>query len=217
MPRWFGRTFSSQAGRALGTWTVGAFRDEDGMRQGSGIVDVTVRALDPIDDIRGALCEIHRDEWKLAPRPVQWDFITTKPQVLRGMHVHYLRWDYIIVLDGHATVALKDVRRGRGSFARNMMIEMTGERPTLVTIPPGVAHGIFANGALRYLYGLTAGWDGSDEDLGCRYDDPALAIKWPAENPVVLARDLDLPDFATLVRNYEAVAAAPADRENAPA
>lgn len=51
---------------------------------------------------------------------------------------------------------------------------------------------------------LTVAWDGSDEELGCRYDDPALAINWPGAKPVLLQRDLDLPDFATLLRQYEA-------------
>ncbi len=188
---------------------MSSFGDDGGRRDGSDIADVTVRALDPIGDIRGDLCEIHRDEWELAPRPVQWTFVSTKPRVLRGVHVHYLRWDYMIVLDGHATIGLKDVRHDQKSFGHKMMIEVTGDEPTAVTIPPGVAHGIYANSALRYLYGLTVAWDGSDEDVGCRFDDPALAINWPSATPLVLPRDLDLPDFATLLRRYKAMLIAP--------
>jgi dTDP-4-dehydrorhamnose 3,5-epimerase len=170
---------------------------------GSAIVGVTVRAFDSIDDIRGGLCEIHRDDWKLAPRPVQWDLFNTKANVLRGVHVHRLRWDYIIVVDGTGTIGLKDIRRDAKSFARDMVIEVTGGEPTVVTIPPGVAHGIFANTAMRHLYGLTVAWDGNDEELGCRYDDPVLGIVWPSAAPLVIPRDRDLPDFATLVRQFE--------------
>jgi hypothetical protein len=42
-----------------------------------------------------------------------------------------------------------------------------------------------------------------------------LAITWPSDDPVVLRRDLDLPDFATLLRRYEAAAQAPAGVANA--
>jgi dTDP-4-dehydrorhamnose 3,5-epimerase len=185
----------------------------DAVRDGSGIVDVSIRILDSIDDSRGGLCEIYRDEWELAPRPVQWDFVTTRPNALRGVHAHCRRWDYIIVLEGHATIGQKDLRRDKKSFGRNMVIDVTPQ--TVVTIPPGVAHGILANSALRYLYGLTVAWDGSDDDLGCRYDDPALAIKWPSTTPLVLPHDLDLPDFATLLRQYEATAKMPTDISNA--
>lgn len=176
-----------------------------------GIAGVTVHTFDSIEDTRGALAEIHRDEWKLAPRPVQWNLIRTDANVLRGVHVHCLRWDYIVVIDGLGTVGLTDVRRDQRSFARSMVIEMTGDRPTVVTIPPGVAHGIYANTALKHLYGLTVGWDGSDEELGCRYDDPALSIKWPGARPLLLQRDLDLPDFAALLRRYEAATSSSLD------
>jgi dTDP-4-dehydrorhamnose 3,5-epimerase len=170
------------------------------------IVGVSVRTFAPNADIRGDLFEIHRDDRQLAPRPVQWDFVTRAANVLQGVHVHCRRWDYVIVLDGQATIGLKDVRREQPSFGRGMVIEVSGREPTVVTIPPGVAHGIFARTALRYLYGLSVAWNGDDDDLGCRYDDPALAIAWPGESPLVLPRDLELPDFATLLRRYAAVA-----------
>jgi dTDP-4-dehydrorhamnose 3,5-epimerase len=140
---------------------------------------------------------------------VQWDFVNRDANVLQGVHVHRRRWDYVIVLDGEATIGLRDIRADRASRGRTMKIEVSGREPTVVTIPPGVAHGIYARTALRYLYGLTVAWTGDDDDLGCRYDDPALAIAWPAASPLVLQRDLELPDFATLLRNYAAVAKAP--------
>ena len=170
------------------------------------IVGVTVRKLAANGDIRGDLFEIHRDDWRLAPRPAQWDFVTRAGNVLQGVHVHCRRWDYVIVLDGQATIGLKDIRRDQPSFGRGMVVEVSGREPTVVTVPPGVAHGIFAHTALRYLYGLSVAWTGEDDDLGCRYDDPALAIAWPAAAPLVLPRDLELPDFATLLDRYAAVA-----------
>ena len=172
----------------------------------AAIVGVTVRAFAPNADVRGDLFEIHRDEWAMAPRPVQWDFVSRQPNVLQGVHVHCRRWDYIIVLDGEATIGLRDIRRTQPSFGRVMAIEVGGRAPTVVTVPPGVAHGILARTALRYLYGLSVAWRGDDDDLGCRYDDPELAIPWPAASPLVLPRDLALPGFATLLRQYAAVA-----------
>lgn len=176
---------------------------------GSVIDGVRVRRLQPNVDVRGSLSEVHRDSWELAPRPVQWDFIVSRAGTMRGVHVHRLRWDFVVVLEGHATIGLKDLRRGGSSFGNVMAIDIPDEQPTVVTIPPGVAHGVFASTALRYLYGLTVPWDGTDEDLGCRYDDPALAIPWPAAPVHILPRDLALPDFATLVGQYEAMTAAP--------
>lgn len=83
-----------------------------------------------------------------------------------------------------------------------MSIDIRAGHPVIVTIPPGVAHGIGATTRLLYLYGLSVAYDGSDEDLGCRYDDPSVGVRWSLDSPTVLGRDLDLPDFATMVRRY---------------
>jgi dTDP-4-dehydrorhamnose 3,5-epimerase len=169
---------------------------------------VLVRALQSIPDLRGSLCEIHRDGWGLAPRPVQWDFITTKSRVLRGIHVHRLRYDYLIVVQGRATFGLADLRRRSPSFRRSMAFSVAGDRPEVIIVPPGVAHGVFAHEAMIYLYGLSHPYDGGDQ-LGCRYDDAALDIDWPDKQPVLLPRDLDLPDFETLLEEFEAAGGVP--------
>ncbi len=66
--------------------TPAPFAPDDGST-GGDIAGVTVRAVEAIGDVRGALSEIYRDEWAMGPRPVQWDFIRSKPGVLRGVHV----------------------------------------------------------------------------------------------------------------------------------
>jgi dTDP-4-dehydrorhamnose 3,5-epimerase len=163
---------------------------------------VLVHPLTPNVDLRGSLCEVHRDAWGIAPRPLQWDFITTRAGILRGVHVHRHRWDYLIMVQGAATLGLADLRRKSPSFRRCATIEADGERPVVVLVPPGVAHGIHARTELLYLYGLTSYYDGTDQ-MGCRFDDPALDIAWPTRNPVLLSRDAELPSFETLIRHFE--------------
>lgn len=164
---------------------------------------VFIRDLSPIPDSRGVLCEVHRDTWGLAPRPVQWDFIASRANVLRGVHVHQRRFDYLIMVEGHATVGLADLRRRSPSFRQSMTINASGEAPCVIIVPPGVAHGIYAQDRLSYLYGLTVAWDGTDEGLGFRYDDPAAGIAWPSRNPEILPRDALLPDLETLISRFE--------------
>lgn len=111
----------------------------------------------------------------------------------------------MIVLNGRATFGLKDLRRHGGSFLQSMVIDVDAGRPVMVTVPPGVAHGVLARTPLLYLYGLSVAWDGGDENLGCHFDDPELGITWPEKPVIILPRDLELSDFETLVANYEAV------------
>src|SRR5512143_955671 len=169
----------------------------------AAIAGVRLRPLTPAPDLRGSLCEIHRDSWELAARPVQWDFINTRRHVLRGVHVHRLRHDYIIVVGGRATIGLADLRRTGPSFRRGMTLRADGETPQVLIIPPGVAHGIYSHDSVTYLYGLSAYYDGVDQ-AGCRFDDPDLEIDWPSRAPILLPRDADLPSFTTLLRQFEA-------------
>jgi dTDP-4-dehydrorhamnose 3,5-epimerase len=183
-------------------------KDVDVKVKPAAIAGVQLRALMPARDLRGSLCEIHRDSWELAARPVQWDFINTRRHVLRGVHVHRLRTDYIVVVSGRATIGLADLRRNGPSFRRGMTLEAAGEAPQVLIIPPGVAHGIYAHDPVTYLYGLSAYYDGVDQ-AGCRFDDPALEIDWPSPDPILLPRDAELPDFETLLCQFEAAGGVP--------
>jgi dTDP-4-dehydrorhamnose 3,5-epimerase len=175
-------------------------------RNPTGIAQVSMRVLDPKFDVRGSFCEIHRDEWELAPRPVQWSFVVTARNALRGFHVHCNRWDYFVVLQGHATLGLKDLRRDQASFGKSATLDVPPGVPTVIAVPPGVAHGLYARNTVQFLYGITVAWDGVSQDLSCPYHDPALGIDWPSLNATVIPHCQDLPDYATLLQRYEEIA-----------
>ena len=71
-------------------------------------------------------------------------------------------------------------------------------------IPTGVAHGFLALEPLELVYLVTNEFDGSDE-LGFAWDDPAVAVPWPAVsatpdgNPILSDRDQSNPSLAELV------------------
>jgi dTDP-4-dehydrorhamnose 3,5-epimerase len=111
----------------------------------------------------------------------------------------------MITVGGYATIGLVDIRRQSPSFLRSMTIAVAGDRPQVIIVPPGVAHGIYTPGAMLYLYGLSNYYDGADQ-LGCRFDDPALEIGWPDKEPIQLPRDTHLPDLNTLLQEFEAPA-----------
>ena len=73
-----------------------------------------------------------------------------------------------------------------------------------VVIPAGVAHGFLALEPLELVYLVTNEFDGSDE-LGFAWDDPAVAVPWPAipvtpdGRPILSDRDRSNPSLAELV------------------
>jgi dTDP-4-dehydrorhamnose 3,5-epimerase len=139
------------------------------------------------------------------PRFVQANLSNSAAGVLRGLHYHRRQLDYWVVTSGRALVALVDVRP---------LLDGSGPRPLIethevaaddwVVIPAGVAHGFLALEALELLYLVTNEYDGSDE-LGFAWDDPDVAVPWPALSmtpdgrPILSERDISNPPLAELV------------------
>lgn len=108
------------------------------------------------------------------------------------MHLHVERVDFMVVLTGRVTVALKDMRGGSPTEGANVMVPLSRSPLDMLVVPPGISHGYVAHADTMLLYGLTTPYDGLDE-LGMRYDDPDLGIKWPISNPIVSTLDEGLP------------------------
>jgi len=138
------------------------------------------------------------------PRFLQANLSSSTVGVLRGLHYHRRQLDYWVVGAGRAFVALVDVRpvaEGRGGGVVETR-ELGADE--WVVIPTGVAHGFLALEPLELVYLVTNEFDGSDE-LGFAWDDPAVAVPWPAVpatpdgRPILSDRDRSNPSLAELV------------------
>lgn len=159
---------------------------------------VSLRSLQRHRDERGSLTELFRTSWETGVDAVQWNYVESEGAVLRGVHVHIKHGDYLILLSGHATVGLRDLRHDSTTAGLTALIEMHGNDPHALTIPPGVAHGFYFHKPCLHIYGVSEFWDPEDE-LGCHWADPALEINWPNRAPVISARDAALPSLRDLV------------------
>lgn len=139
-------------------------------------------------DARGCLTEVYREEWRLGERMVQWNLVDSEPNVMRGVRVHFRRWDYIVVLRGEASIGVRDLRRASPTEGLAAVIWLEGTCLSVLTVPPGIAHGLYSHGPVLYLIGETTGNDGSDEQ-SCKWDAPGLGIDWPFDAPVIGPKD----------------------------
>jgi dTDP-4-dehydrorhamnose 3,5-epimerase len=153
--------------------------------------------LEANSDSRGTLTELCRHSW-LEPRevPVQWDLIRSAPGVLRGLHWHNVRFDYLVPVGGRIVVGLVDLRIGSPHERRATTVELRSDHEALI-IPPGVGHGFFSPEPTLALYAITEFWDATDE-FGVRWDDEDVAVPWPDEvdEPTLSERDAALPSLA---------------------
>jgi dTDP-4-dehydrorhamnose 3,5-epimerase len=155
-------------------------------------------------DDRGTFTELFRQSWFTDRCPmnplnlVQWNAVHSRANVLRGVHVHLRHADYVTVVSGHAVFGLCDLRPGSPTYALRAMFEIDGTNITAVMIPPGVAHGFYFREPSVHVYAVSHYWD-VDDELGCHFADPNLALDWPTSTPHLSPRDAGLPSLAELM------------------
>lgn len=159
---------------------------------------VELRELTPNADERGVFTEILRVEWGLPSEFVQWNAVSSRAKTLRGVHVHPRHWDYLVMAAGTMRLGLADLRPESPTHGLACCLELRAEAPCAGIIPPGVAHGFYFPEDSVHIYGVSHYWDTADE-LGCRWDDPEMAIPWGEIEPrFVSERDLELPSLGEL-------------------
>jgi dTDP-4-dehydrorhamnose 3,5-epimerase-like enzyme len=139
-------------------------------------------------DERGIFCEIYRAEWATKDPAIQWNVIRSRAGVMRGVRVHLYHEDYLVLLDGAMLIGLHDLRRGSSTEGRVSLVELGSRELSVLTIPAGVAHGLYSPEPALCVLGVTRYHEPSDE-LACRWDDPELGIPWPFSSAVVSPGD----------------------------
>jgi dTDP-4-dehydrorhamnose 3,5-epimerase len=96
--------------------------------------------------------------------------------------------DYWYVPFGTCRTVLHDLRQGGPTDGATEVIEQTGENHVGVFIPPGIAHGFAAVTDMTITY-LVDGYYNPADELGLKWDDPAVEADWGVTDPILSARD----------------------------
>lgn len=164
------------------------------------ITGVTRFPIEKIQDRRGWLAEIYRQEWdeKIVARQI--NVMTSVARSLRGSHVHGKHHDYFYVPYGNAIVGLKDVRKSSSSYGK---IEFEDLRSGgALSIPPGVVHGVYFPSWSILVTVETLTYDPSEE-FAVRWDDPELGIPWPPMDPILPEGGDRSPSYREMMEKLE--------------
>src|SRR5687768_14573000 len=139
------------------------------------------------EDDRGWFMEILRAD-AFGVSFVQGNHSHSRAGVLRGLHYHAKQSDAWYIVSGQAQVGIADLRT-RSDHPTALALDMSSDDPTVLYIPPGVAHGFFAITELDLIYWVTNYFDNTDEH-GVAWNDPTLAINWKTRKPTLSERDI---------------------------
>ena len=127
--------------------------------------------------------------------------------VVRGLHFQLPPHDLtklVTCLAGEVLDVILDLRVGSPTYGRHAALPLSGERGTVIVIPPGLAHGFcVTTGPALMLYKVTTAY-APDHDTGIRWD--SAGIIWPDLQPILSDRDrgfVPLEEFVSPFRFRE--------------
>jgi dTDP-4-dehydrorhamnose 3,5-epimerase len=162
----------------------------------TGIAGALTFAPKVFSDGRGAFFEAFRASWLSPATPqVQWNISSSAAGVVRGLHYHRLQTDYWFVPHGAIRVALVDLRPQSATHRNALCLDLRGDTPRGLLIPPGVLHGYTILQDAQVMYLVDVEYTGKDE-YGVRWNDPALGLppQWyDIPTPTLSNRDSTAP------------------------
>jgi dTDP-4-dehydrorhamnose 3,5-epimerase len=154
-------------------------------------------------DERGYFLETY-SRAKFAALGIQADFVqdnqaySANVHVLRGLHFQkppFAQAKLVWVMRGRVLDVAVDLRRGSPTYGRNYCVELSAENFLRLFIPRGFAHGyVTLEPDTEFVYKVDAPYDAAS-DAGLLWNDPDLAVPWPACVPVLSAKDRAQPLF----------------------
>lgn len=121
--------------------------------------------------------------------------------VLRGLHFQagrHSQGKLVGVARGRILDVAVDLRRGSATFARWVSVVLDDVDLRQVWVPAGFAHGFLVLSEVADVLYKTDRPYLPAADAGVRWNDPTLGVDWGAADPVMSARDSQLPLLADL-------------------
>ena len=151
-------------------------------------------------DERGFLLESYQAERYGRHPALHWDFVQdnhsrSRQGVLRGLHfqARQPQGKLVRVVRGRVFDVAVDVDPASATFMQHVGVHLDDRDHVQLFIPPGYAHGFCVlSEAADVAYKCTAPYLAGD-GKGVLWNDPALAIPWPVERPLVSAADAANP------------------------
>jgi len=161
----------------------------------TGVPEVLIIEPDVFSDARGFFLETYHAA-KYRSNGIEGPFVQDNHSrsvagTLRGLHLQVGRpqGKLVRVISGEIYDVGVDVRRGSPTFGQWAGTILSADNFKQCYIPPGFAHGFCVLSPIAEVeYKCTDLYDPASE-IGVAWDDPALGITWPIEQPLLSERD----------------------------
>ncbi|BCA80089.1 dTDP-4-dehydrorhamnose 3,5-epimerase [Desulfuromonas sp. AOP6] len=160
------------------------------------IPDVLILEPKVFGDERGFFYESYnerafREATGLDVRFVQDNHSRSVRGVLRGLHYQLppaAQGKLVRCTVGEVFDVAVDIRQNSPSFGKWVGAHLSAENKRQLWIPEGFAHGFLVVSEVAEVLYKTTSYYAPEYERCLRWDDPGLALKWPATNKIILSQ-----------------------------
>jgi dTDP-4-dehydrorhamnose 3,5-epimerase len=120
----------------------------------------------------------------------QDDISTSVKNTLRGLHGDFTTWKLVSCIYGSLFQVVVDMRPDSKTYLQYETFTLNDKNRKQVLIPPGCANGhLVMSDYGIFSYKQSTLYGGAKEQFTVKWNDPAVGIEWPVDNPILSLRD----------------------------
>ncbi len=109
----------------------------------------------------------------------QWSHSLMYPGVIKAWHIHNRQTDWWYVGTGVLKIVLYDKRPESATYRQSLEVMLgDGYEPSILKIPPGVAHGCKCLSGPANLFYITSHTYDPEDEGRISHDDPEIGYDW---------------------------------------
>ena len=126
----------------------------------------------------------------------------SKKNVIRGLHLQTKKSQgkFISVIKGKIFDVAVDLRKSSKTFGKYYKSILSEKNCRSIYIPPGFAHGFCTLEKENYVIYSCTNYRDKNSEVGIKYNDKILNIKWPVKNPIISSKDKNNLDYNQFIK-----------------
>jgi len=115
----------------------------------------------------------------------------SKKNVIRGLHIQTKnsQGKFVSVIKGKIFDVVVDLRKNSKTFGKHFTTILSEKNSRSIYVPPGFAHGFCCLDKENFVVYSCTKYRHSKSEMGIKYNDETLKIRWPIKNPILSLKD----------------------------
>tara|TARA_Y100000590_G_scaffold204510_1_gene231965 strand:+ start:159 stop:683 length:525 start_codon:yes stop_codon:yes gene_type:complete len=129
----------------------------------------------------------------------------SKKNVIRGLHLQRKKSQgkFVTVIKGKIYDVALDLRKRSKTYGKHFSIILSEKNSKSIYIPPGFAHGFCGLEKENYIIYNCTNYRHKKSEIGIKYNDKKLNIKWPTSKPILSNKDKKNITFKEFKNKYK--------------